>query len=90
MTMKDMVKRIKNKAKVAATPAEIKADELDDHRLERDMDDLTPGSLTIESIGLISESGVTRYWLLVLCVCARHAEQRRRSTLSTRCPRTRT
>ncbi|KAI9984690.1 hypothetical protein PInf_006059 [Phytophthora infestans] len=43
VTMRDMVRKVKNRAKVAVVkPADGKMGEFQDQRLERDMDDLTP------------------------------------------------
>eukprot|EP00644_Phytophthora_capsici_P015919 jgi/Phyca11/552766/estExt2_Genewise1Plus.C_PHYCAscaffold_490175 len=43
VTMRDMIRKAKNRAKVAAVrPADGKMSEFQDQRLERDMDDLTP------------------------------------------------
>ncbi|GMF10611.1 unnamed protein product [Phytophthora lilii] len=44
VTMRDMIRKVKNRAKVAAVrPADGKINEFHDQRLERDMDELTPG-----------------------------------------------
>ncbi|RLN49825.1 hypothetical protein BBJ29_004634 [Phytophthora kernoviae] len=42
VTMRDMVRKAKNRAKVAVRPADGKIGDFNDQRLERDMDDLTP------------------------------------------------
>ncbi|KAE9026702.1 hypothetical protein PR003_g5190 [Phytophthora rubi] len=43
VTMRDMIRKVKNRAKVAAVkPADGKISEFQDQRLERDMDELTP------------------------------------------------
>ncbi|KAG6622695.1 Voltage-gated Ion Channel (VIC) Superfamily [Phytophthora cinnamomi] len=43
VTMRDMIRRVKNRAKVAVVkPADGKISEFQDQRLERDMDELTP------------------------------------------------
>lgn len=46
VTMRNMIRKVKNRAKVAAVkPADGKISEFQDQRLERDMDELTPGAL---------------------------------------------
>ncbi|KAG7400715.1 hypothetical protein PHYBOEH_004762 [Phytophthora boehmeriae] len=42
VTMRDMVRKAKNRAKVAVRPQGAKIGDFNDQRLERDMDDLTP------------------------------------------------
>jgi hypothetical protein len=42
--MRGAAQRIKKRAKVAALDAESKSDAIADQRLDRDMDDLTPGA----------------------------------------------
>jgi hypothetical protein len=45
VTMRDMICKVKNRAKVAVVRnADTKIGDFQDQRLERDMDDLTPGA----------------------------------------------
>ncbi|KAL3669617.1 hypothetical protein V7S43_005002 [Phytophthora oleae] len=56
VTMRDMIRKAKNRAKVAAVrPADGKISEFQDQRLERDMDDLTPAE-ALDFVETVSKS----------------------------------
>ncbi|RLN65203.1 hypothetical protein BBJ28_00024336 [Nothophytophthora sp. Chile5] len=56
VTMRDMIMKVKNRAKVATVrPAEAKLTDLDTHRLERDMDELTPAE-TLDFVESVSKN----------------------------------
>ncbi|RLN44867.1 hypothetical protein BBJ28_00009696 [Nothophytophthora sp. Chile5] len=56
VTMRDMIMKVKNRAKVATVrPAESKLTDLDTHRLERDMDELTPAE-TLDFVESVSKN----------------------------------
>ncbi|GMF18756.1 unnamed protein product [Phytophthora fragariaefolia] len=95
VTMRNMIRKIKNRTKVAVVqPADGKISEFQDQRLERDMDELTPGALKNFIWGNTDAPDKVvvqlRHWILLRPYprTSSLSTRRKRKSTSCQCPRT--